>query len=95
MSVYTWYLLPNENLSLFSLSFLPPSCFLLGAEVTVGFNASEYTVSEGNGSIVVCVTLQGSIGDGTELPVTVNTQEVLGSAQGKQKFLCDMTNYTS
>ena len=54
--------------------------------VTVGFNDSKFTISEGDGSIVVCVTLQGSIGDGAEIPVTVNTQEVLGSAQGKEKF---------
>jgi hypothetical protein len=49
--------------------------------VTVGFNASDYTVSEGDGSGMVCVTLQGSIGDGAELYLTVSTQEVPGSAQ--------------
>ena len=56
--------------------------------MTVGFNASDYTVSEGDGSGMVCVTLQGSIGDGAELYLTVSTQEVPGSAQGNDTYVC-------
>lgn len=49
--------------------------------MSVGFSASEYTVSEGEGSVNVCVTLQnGSIADTAELNLVITTQN--GSAQG-------------
>ena len=58
------------------------SAFVLPyTEVSIGFNASKYTVSEAVGSVMVCVTLQnGSIGGGVELNVAVSTQDE--SAQG-------------
>lgn len=53
--------------------------------MTVGFNDSNYTVSEGDGSVNVCVhvTLQQerSIADGAELNLAFITQS--GTAQGE------------
>ena len=50
--------------------------------MSVGFNISKYTVSEDEGSVQVCVTLQeGSIANGTELNLEIFTQSE--TAQGE------------
>jgi hypothetical protein len=51
-------------------------------ELQVGFNATNYVVSENEGSVTVCVTQQeGSIGDGSYLCLGIRTQQMNDSAQ--------------
>lgn len=56
---------------------------IIVTELRFGFNMSEYTVNEANGSVEVCVTLQeGVISDTAVLPFRINTQQV-ESAKGR------------
>lgn len=50
--------------------------------MSIGFNVSEYTVSESEGSVNVCVTVQqGAMDDNVELNMMVGSES--GSAQGE------------
>ena len=65
------------------LHFTHLYCFLT-IELQVGFNNTDYTVREEDGSVSVCITVQeGNISDGVELHLGLSTQQVHGSAQGK------------
>lgn len=52
------------------------------ADITVGFNDDNYTVTEGEGSVSVCVHVQqGRLADGVELNLGFITEN--GTAQGE------------
>ena len=57
---------------------LPPTNFII-ADVIASFKQNQYPVSEGNGSVTVCITLNNTIE--RNITVTVSTQAI--TAQGE------------
>lgn len=55
----------------------------LSPVLQVGFNDTDYTIRENDGSITMCVTVQkGNISDNAALTLGVSTQQIPESAQG-------------
>ena len=60
-----------------------PYCNFIITDVTIGFEQNEYPVSEGAGSVTVCINLNNTIE--RNVTVTVSTQAI--TAQGTLPFL--------
>ena len=60
-----------------------PICNFIITDVITGFEQNAYPVSEGDGSVTVCINLNNTIE--RNVMVTVSTQAV--TAQGKLPFL--------
>ena len=59
------------------------TCNFIITDVTIGFERNEYPVSEGDGSVTVCINLNNVIE--RNVTVAVSTQAI--TAQGKPPFL--------
>lgn len=69
------------------------SMYCYPLEVRVGFSASSYTATETDNTITLCVVLQeGSIANTTKLQLTISTQDILQSAQGRHTYTVVIIN---